>query len=114
MNVKSTNCIEDNILISCGNQDDSRICIWDIEARELVHEIKVGENDILEELSDDLSSGIGVGGRRGGVMSKATAVNSVSNKKFSFYNMGVVVLDEVNFSRNYFKILKIFPYEAFY
>lgn len=93
MSVKSSNCIGDNILISCGNQDDSRICIWDIETRELVHEIKVGEDDILEEGSDDLSSGIA--GRRG-IMSKATAVNSVSNKKFSFYNMNIVILNEVN------------------
>lgn len=98
MNVKSTNSIGDNILVSCGNQDDSRICIWDIESRELVHEIKVGEDDILEEASDDLSSMTGGGGgRRGGILSKATAVNSVSNKKFSFYNMNIIILDEVIF-----------------
>lgn len=92
MCVRSTNCIGDNILVSCGNQDDSTICIWDIETRDIVYEIKVGEDDILEDASDMSSR---IGGRRGGIMSKATAVNSVSHKKYSFYNISVVVIDEV-------------------
>ena len=33
----------DNLIVSCGNEDDSRIIIWDIGSREIVHELKTSE-----------------------------------------------------------------------
>jgi WD40 repeat protein len=69
MNVKSSNSIGDNLLISCGNQDDGRIIIWDIENRESVSEVvNFNQN---EELKD---YGKGV-----------------------FYFLNLIVLDDVRF-----------------
>ena len=43
MCIKSSNSVGDNLIVSCGNEDDSRIIIWDIGAREIVHELKTSE-----------------------------------------------------------------------
>jgi len=40
MSIASTNTVGDNLIVSCGNEDDSRIVIWDVLYREIVHEIK--------------------------------------------------------------------------
>lgn len=40
MDVKSTNSVSDEILISTGNDDDSRILIHDLAARVVIKEIK--------------------------------------------------------------------------
>ena len=43
MDLKSTNNIGDMMLVSCGNDDDSRILIHDLESRSVVKEIKKEE-----------------------------------------------------------------------
>lgn len=40
MSVKSSNSVDDALMVSCGNEDDSRIVIWDISTREIVQEIR--------------------------------------------------------------------------
>jgi WD40 repeat protein len=67
MNVKSSNNIGDNLLVSCGNQDDGRIIIWDIENRESVTEV------VNFNTNDELKS-----------MGKGT-----------FYYLNLIVLDDV-------------------
>ena len=79
MNVKSSNSIGDTLLISCGNQDDSRICIWDIDKRELVSQIKIGQEEMSEN-SDDIPD----------------SSSSRDESKVSFYYLNVIVLDDVS------------------
>lgn len=51
MNVKSSNNIGDNLVVSCGNQDDGRIIIWDIENRESIGEaVNFNTDDELKKL----------------------------------------------------------------
>ena len=83
MNVKSSNSIGDTLLVSCGNQDDSRICIWDIGKRELVSQIKIGQ----EEMSDESGE------------LPPDSDSSEIESKVSFYYLNVIVLDDV--SSNY-------------
>ena len=69
MNVKSSNSIGDNLVVSCGNQDDGRIIVWDIENRESVAEIANFNTD--ETLRQ--------------------------NGKGVFYYMNLIVLDNVSY-----------------
>lgn len=69
--MRSSNSIGDDFLVSCGNQDDGRILIWDIQNRETVGEVaNFNTNEDLKSL------GKGV-----------------------FYCLNLIVLDEV-FSTN--------------
>lgn len=69
--MRSSNSIGDDFLVSCGNQDDGRILIWDIQNRETVGEVA---NFYTNEDLKSLGKGV-------------------------FYCLNLIVLDEV-FSTN--------------
>ena len=45
MDIKSSNNPGDDYLVSCGNEDDSKIIIWDIKKKSALREI---ENDSIQ------------------------------------------------------------------